>query len=221
MPSICWRSAHGNSEQNQLGVFERKWEMRRMGLHHVAFFTVSSPNTTRIWLSSTQSHSLFSIFKCKQQIPLCPAGQSLPTYLCPLVFLEELQTWAEKIVAQMLGQHNYYPSFIAVHEFALACNDAVRHSLYYIVVRYKRIENQCSHPFRAATPLAFATSVRWDSAVWRAGSAEKKRRRSGNPNSVGSKSLQGEKIKWQMARIAMEAHRSAWRDLGVPAGCRD
>lgn len=34
---------------------------------------------------------------------------------------------------------------------------------------------------------------------------------------VGSKSLYGEKIKRQMARIGMEAHHSPWKDLGVLA----
>lgn len=61
--------------------------------------------------------------------------------------VEELQTWAEKIVAQMSEQHSYYQSFIVVHEFALACNNAVSHNLYNIMAHFKRDRELAQSPF--------------------------------------------------------------------------
>lgn len=61
--------------------------------------------------------------------------------------VEELQTWAEKIVAQMSEQQSYYHSFIVVREFALACNNAVSHSLYNIMAHFKRDGELVQSPF--------------------------------------------------------------------------
>lgn len=65
----------------------------------------------------------------------------------------------------MLEQRSYDHSFIVAHEFALACNNAVRHNLYNIVAHFKRDRELVQSPFQSRYPLAFATSVRWDSAV--------------------------------------------------------